>query len=108
MNTNTPHTPGPWHVEWVPWGKERDLKVVAKDGGVLLTMNRTGYLLSEAVMESNAQLLAAAPDLLAALEAITRRVPILSSTEDYRAGQEHALEGCREVVLAAIAKAEGR
>ena len=62
------HTPGPWHAEWVPWGQEQDLKVVAPGAHVLLTMNRTGYLLSEAVMEANARLIAAAPEMLEALK----------------------------------------
>ena len=56
------HTPGPWHSEWVPWGNERDLKIVTSEG-VLLTMNRTGYLLSEAAMEANARLIAKAPEM---------------------------------------------
>ena len=58
------------------------------------------------ISKADRALIAAAPDLLAALEAITRRVPILSSTEDYRVGQEHALEGCREVALAALSHQE--
>jgi chromosome segregation ATPase len=39
----------------------------------------------------------------AALRAITRRVPIMGSTGDYRLGQLHALEACAEVARAALA-----
>lgn len=38
-----------------------------------------------------------------ALEAITRRVPIMTSTGDYREGQLHALEACSHVARAALA-----
>lgn len=42
-----------------------------------------------------------------ALEVITRRVPIMGSTSDYREGQLHALEACSEVARAAIDAARG-
>lgn len=41
--------------------------------------------------------------LRAALEAITRRVPIMASTGDYREGQLHALEACSEVAREVLA-----
>lgn len=44
--------------------------------------------------------------LLTALEAIARRVPIMASTGDYRDGQLHALQACREVACAAITAAD--
>ena len=40
--------------------------------------------------------------LIVALEAITRRVPIMTSRADYRDGQLHALAACSEVARAAI------
>jgi len=46
-------------------------------------------------------------ELLAALEAIKRRVPIMGSKGDYREGQLHALEACSEVANAAIAAVKG-
>ena len=39
-----------------------------------------------------------------ALSAITRRVPIMTSRGDYRAGQEHALAACREDATKALAQ----
>ena len=41
-----------------------------------------------------------------ALEAITRRVPIMTSRGDYRDGQLHALEACADVAKAALAGTE--
>lgn len=46
-------------------------------------------------------------ELLAALEAIKRRVPIMGSKGDYREGQLHTLEACSEVASAAIAAVKG-
>ena len=40
--------------------------------------------------------------LAAALEAISRRHPIMGSVDEYRRGQLHALEACREVARAAL------
>jgi len=40
--------------------------------------------------------------LRAALEAITRRAPIMGSTGPYREGQLDALEACREIASAAL------
>lgn len=37
-----------------------------------------------------------------ALEAIMRRVPIMGSEGEYRRGQEHALEACREIAREAL------
>mgnify|MGYP001617671306 CR=1 FL=1 len=37
-----------------------------------------------------------------ALRAITRRVPIMASTDDYRAGQLHALEACSAIAQSAL------
>lgn len=41
-----------------------------------------------------------------ALEAITRRVPIMGSRADYRLGQEHALAATADVARAALAADE--
>lgn len=43
-----------------------------------------------------------AAGLRAALEAITRRAPIMGSTGPYREGQLDALEACREIASAAL------
>ena len=75
--THAKHTPGPWSVRPYPiddWGWIRDAK------GNLVAMARAGQFLDEAALdihrknetdpyEGNARLIAAAPELLAALMA---------------------------------------
>jgi hypothetical protein len=56
---NTKHTPGPWKC--VP-----DAWIVADNGAVILT--------SQGMEEADARLIAAAPDLLAALQAMFDRI----------------------------------
>jgi DNA repair exonuclease SbcCD ATPase subunit len=50
-----------------------------------------------------ARLKAQNEELRKALEAITRRVPIMGSTGEYERGQIHALESCSFVARAALA-----
>ena len=56
-------TPGPWI-----WDKHGDLH--GKDGNAVINPNLRGDVLSGVNREADARLIAAAPDLLAALEAI--------------------------------------
>jgi uncharacterized protein YlxW (UPF0749 family) len=44
--------------------------------------------------------------LLEAAKKVQRQVPIMASQGEYRRGQLHALEACREHLAAAIARAE--
>ena len=57
------HTPGPWTVEHVPWGKSRDTKIVARGAVVAVLVNR---LAGDRETQANAVLLNAAPGLLEA------------------------------------------
>jgi hypothetical protein len=65
------HTPGPWTVEgtqiYAPWGDKR--RVIAKTGQTYAWGD--GYAMAEA----DARLIAAAPDLLAALQEGLRERP---------------------------------
>jgi len=73
---NTKHTPGPWHVG--------DLAAPNLAGRNALVYAPSGYAVADAKifhckfgvpeMEANARLIAAAPDLLEALEAIRARI----------------------------------
>jgi hypothetical protein len=79
-----PHTPGPWRVEYEPYCHVRS------DAGCVLAADYT--------TDENAALIAAAPDLLAALQEMTAA---------YATGRPiHADIDTR--ARAAIAKAEGR
>ena len=82
------HTPGPWHYE------------TGDDGAVIYT----GFTIAKIPIDgsdwqSNARLIASAPDLLAALEAALEAVEYY----DEREGAEKTLRQVR----AAIAKANG-
>jgi hypothetical protein len=92
------HTPGPWHV-----GKTAPCIVYDDNGwGVANTVNHDRYVYA---MQANARLIAAAPDMLAALQAILQGVKhddtgdgyaeIVLSTDDARTAR------------AAVAKATG-
>ena len=93
--SDTKHTSGPWRL-----GGPYRLTVETGVGDVVAMISVYPH-----GRDANAALIAAAPDLLAACEAVTRRVPVMGSRGDYRDGQLHALEACRDVVRAAIEKA---
>ena len=76
------HTPGPWRT--MPSGR----------GGIPIA--NTGAILCRVESPDDAALIAAAPDLLAALRKIEQQA-------DY--GQ---MDACRDIARAAIAKAEGK
>jgi hypothetical protein len=64
--SNATHTPGPWHIESMAHVRTTGTKVLYDEGTVGAFF---GYGVESA---ANARLIAAAPDLLAALEFITR------------------------------------
>lgn len=83
------HTPGPWRVESGPY-----YRAIRVDGEVIADMRQIGRSFNE----SNAQLIAAAPELLEALELLV--------DNPYREGTESD-ERLRRIARAAIAKAKG-
>lgn len=92
------HTPGPWRVEK---GDGALLKDCSGRFRVLVPMKpkplhgQREEIMVSGLSESNARLIAAAPDLLAALKAMVNEVEF----------HDHH---CVETALAAIAKAEGQ
>lgn len=106
------HTPGPWHRNIHPrypiYSEQRNQKVAAALYG-----GRTGV--SEAEALANCDLIAAAPELLAALRFaepyIDEWVDMFDPSDEVDADIREAREKCRRglaQVRAAIAKAEGR
>lgn len=96
------HTPGPWFVDLdIRPGMEWNNHIVARDGDLRICFMAHGgeYEDKQAEAEANARLIAAAPELLAALELLVKDVG------DYEAWQRpcHALDVARE----AITKAKG-
>ncbi len=107
----TKHTPGPWTLERVPIQSVGGSNTAWKIGPFQCCIyddwrNRKAGL-SEEEIKASAYLIAAAPDLLAALEEITTMTPIPGSIDEYKVGQQHALSACREIARVAIAKAKG-
>ena len=88
----TEHTPGPWEVN----GNHR-LDICAGNAGVVATVLAPTTVNGKA----NARLIAAAPDLLAALEVFVGLCPMCYS------GQECLDDNCH-MARAAIAKARAR
>ena len=114
----TTHTPGPWAVSAGSYGPE--MQINGADGfGVALCADGVG----DGVMERNARLIAAAPDLLAALRLALPHVQACAEKDDSlaRLNDERGMRGtaaqCRrvaemrraaaQVIADAIAKAEG-
>lgn len=95
-------TPGPWHVTAgiVPDPIGRLLVADIHDRTVCLTSTYAAGKQVE-VMTANANLIAAAPDLLAALAAAVEWI------EDDRFDDEYIMEGWYHAAVAALAKAAG-
>ena len=89
----TQHTPGPWTRH--KWHSQED-QISAK-GGTIALVSHIHTLVPEAEADANARLIAAAPDLLAALEAIVKITD----------GSQPNYPAVLMVAQAAIAKATG-
>lgn len=100
------HTPGPWKVLEHSWS---DTSIVAKgfDHGICsLDINHAteeSVEADEALMAANARLIAAAPDLLEALQSIAECCEEDQTARDYASRQTEI----RGIARAAIAKATG-
>lgn len=100
---STLHTSGPWvhrtmtmaRKAWAALGRS-EIQIVAKNGNVIAAVwcadDRPGE------KEANARLIAAAPDLLAALEAVTDDLERIATQED-------AIGKVRHTARAALLKA---
>lgn len=90
------HTPGPWRRA------DGDEDIVASDGAIVVD----GYYstVDANQFDSNLALIAAAPDLLAALKELLE----IPEYQVAIGGNPHAVEALLERCRSAIAKAEGR
>jgi hypothetical protein len=97
------HTPGPWTVDYT----DDYLRIYAGDLLIAEVNGSTEHIevrgLDEETTEANAWLIAAAPDLLAALERILARVETLNLFTERGEDAKLVEQGC-----AAIGKAMGR
>ena len=105
------HTPGPWDLDRSGFIREAR----GPDGCGILIASACDLSRSASEGEANARLIAAAPELLAALEALCREFSVVRrdlSRIDNNAGHDssHEREAAKEVLRlarAAIAKARG-
>lgn len=101
------HTPGPWAVN--PFCAQVDCQKFCDDGTLVPVCRLlwpTKYC-SEDETEANARLIAAAPELLEALERIAQHTDP-DDPESYRADdREGCLDTVQAIAAAAIAKAKG-
>lgn len=92
------HTLGPWDVEATPSSDLHYIRMIWSATAGEVARVRVGPILEQDEALANARLIAAAPELLAALEYVM---------EDEPNGVPRASSACRKVVAAAIAKARG-
>ena len=88
----TKHTPGPWHI--------KDGKVFA---AAICRVDGT----PDGSAEANAQLIAAAPELLEACKIAMKIVQYPNMTKQYSKASYEYSEKARELISIAIAKVEG-
>lgn len=86
--SNAKHTPGPWEAKCEDWERENGMCVYDAEG----------MLVARRLTEPNARLIAAAPELLFALDRILRELPQRRDWLD---------PVTEKIVNAAIAKARG-
>jgi hypothetical protein len=116
----TPHSPGPWQVEAPPLEaySDPDIALSEEVRFWIVDEGRTSEVLAEVTVtmhgneEANARVMAAAPDLLAALKAAVETIRVWESfgLADDKAAESWALyQDSPEMKLinAAIAKATG-
>jgi hypothetical protein len=101
------HTPGPWRVsEHCTTIIKRDFRLIGDDSGELIAsshgMDGSGFFVGNDEAQANAHLIAASPDLLAALKALVQQV----ERGDFdHIGADHP-DSAVGAARAAIAKAE--
>jgi len=88
------HTPGPWHVN--SFGQ-----ILDKHGDQIADLENSDFPEQE---DANAPLIAAAPDLLAALRAVEHAFAVGEPSDGFGS----AMETAAKLARAAIAKADGK
>ena len=101
---NATHTPGPWNIRTARNDEGYGLLICDEDQTILSRMDTWLGKTPEAAMEANARLIAAAPELLAALEGAERVLSCKTVHVDEITGE--ALSPLMIEIRAAIAKAK--
>lgn len=111
--THATHTPGPWVATgWNnltvnaicgDWPDANEYTIVLMTGGPSLNSGRQEL----EVMQANARLIAAAPDLLAALETLLEQAKATSAWDDAQSGEDQPMLDAVTAAQTAIAKTKG-
>ena len=107
MNTHT-HTPGPWRIETWIYQNAREVVTIQTDKDAIATacnLWRDGDDSTFEVM-ANARLIAAAPEMLAALESLAVGLSP-ASVKMQRENLADLCRVCREIAENALAKVKG-
>ena len=113
MVMTTTHTPGPWHYQGVGSGYEITARTSlgAKFAGyhiATVIKDSPGFEpVSRETTEANARLIAAAPELLAALEHAEHYLRLRLTGLEYGGYEWNAAQSAHNAARAAIAKARG-
>lgn len=100
--SDTKHTPGPWRIHKYSTDLIKDAERIVGADGSSVVMDVYGKTLENA--DANAQLIAAAPDLLEVAERLMNLDSFISMHVSFREPWENIIK----VARAAIAKARGR
>jgi hypothetical protein len=106
MKTETQHTPGPWRFNEYP--THADLTIWGSEGTAVVT-ELGDYLTTHRQNCANARLIAAAPELVTALESIESKLSELlyQRTLDSTLPEFYTVRDARNAARQAIAKAKG-
>ncbi len=105
--TMTEHTPGPWHVSDPIDGRDIPYGIDDAKGHHLADVSDNHYG-NPLPVEANARLIAAAPDLLAALEAMERRISTFGNPSHFDWSHDSNDRAMVNQARAAVAKAQGK
>lgn len=104
MSNDTKHTPGPWEISECGGCDVWD--ILNDDLDSPLTAHCYGSVVEGGIEhESDARLIAAAPDMLEALHRLIAQCTLLAMSGH---GNSEAAESFREIIRPVIAKAEGK
>lgn len=95
------HTPAPWKLS------PRVDDFSSRNPGMVMGDNRTASLVAMVYSPANARLIAAAPELLAALRMVADEVCCFEDGPRPYSGDSYLPEKFKDAIRAAIAKAEG-
>jgi hypothetical protein len=98
--TEAKHTPGPWHVNTQPTYEGGH--TIASASGLVVVNSVKGYGRTDDQNEANARLIAAAPELLTALQSLTLETSHHLQSNDRAQFVENALRNAMQALAKAL------